>query len=207
MFEKVYRGAEKPRKRSMFPRPRYHGGNGPVRYREHDVRVVAGALARLLDQGSMQREWRGAHPRPFRRSPWTCPRRPYLYGNQRPEGYRMRFPPKGRPWDWRPRTLPRRGPPVAAIRVPVGTNATNGRRGGLVGPSPDVLCGEAPKGQPMIRRPRPRQIVRRPMGEEPGRRARRRAPPSSPWTRAGKKERGAPSPEPLHGKQAATLRI
>ena len=102
----------------MFPRPRYHGGNGPVRYREHDVRVVAGALARLLDQGSMQREWRGASPRPFRRNPWTCPRRPYSYGNQRPDGNWTRFPPKGRPWDWRPHTLPRRGPPVAAIRAP-----------------------------------------------------------------------------------------
>ena len=34
---------------------------------------------------------------------------------------------------------------------PVGTNATNGRRGGLVGLSPEALCGEAPKCQPMIR--------------------------------------------------------
>ena len=33
----------------------------------------------------------------------------------------------------------------------VGTPATNGRRGGLVGPIPEALCGEAPKGQPMIR--------------------------------------------------------
>ena len=108
---------------------------------------------------------------------------------------------------------------------PVGTNATNGRRGGLVGPSPEALCGEAPKGQPVIRReslvvvcveapqgqpmihrPHPRQVVRRPMREEPGRRVKRRAPRSSPWTRAGKKESGDPSPEPLHGKQAATLR-
>ena len=106
---------------------------------------------------------------------------------------------------------------------PVGTNATNGRRGGLVGSSPEALCGEAPKGQPVIRSenlatvrgedpqghpmihgcPRPRKP--RPSGKPKNRRE-QSCPPSSRWTRAGKKERGAPSPEPLHGKQAATLR-
>ena len=35
---------------------------------------------------------------------------------------------------------------------PVGTSRLWWKRGGLVGLSPEALCGEAPKGQPMIRR-------------------------------------------------------
>ena len=65
------------------------------------------------------------------------------------------------------------------------------KRGGLMGAIPKALCGEAPKGQPMIRRenleavrveapkgqprkhrPRTNRAVRRPMGEEPEKRRR-----------------------------------
>ena len=35
---------------------------------------------------------------------------------------------------------------------PSGTNMVDGKRGSLVGAIPEALCGEAPKGQPMIRR-------------------------------------------------------
>ena len=35
---------------------------------------------------------------------------------------------------------------------PVGTDMKIGRRGGLTGQNPEALCGEAPKGQPKIRR-------------------------------------------------------
>ena len=33
---------------------------------------------------------------------------------------------------------------------PIGANKKVGKRGGLVGSNPETLCGEAPKGQPMI---------------------------------------------------------
>ena len=128
----------------MFARTRYYGSNGSARYRGYDIRVIAGAIARLLDQGSMQRDWRGASPRPPRRGPWTSPRRPYFYGNQRPEGYRTRFPPRAGPRDQRPYVLPRRGHPVAVgdrvlrryrrdereTRQPRGSNPGGPLRGG-----------------------------------------------------------------------------
>ena len=37
-------------------------------------------------------------------------------------------------------------------RCPAGTGQSGGMRGGLVGAIPEALCGEAPKGQPVIRR-------------------------------------------------------
>ena len=73
--------------------------------------------------------------------------------------------------------------------LPVGTKRS-GERGGLVGLNPEALCGEAPKGQPMIRseslevvcveapqgqpmnhRPRPRQPRNNPTVEEEKRRS------------------------------------
>ena len=74
----------------------------------------------------------------------------------------------------------------SAIEYHGGTNTEDWNRGGLVGAIPEALCGEAPKGQPVIRRenleavrveapkgqprkhrPRTNRAVRRPMGEEP----------------------------------------
>ena len=79
----------------------------------------------------------------------------------------------------------------SAIEYPGGTVMVDWKRGGLMGAIPKALCGEAPKGQPMIRRenleavrveapkgqprkhrPRTNRAVRRPMGEEPEKRRR-----------------------------------
>ena len=128
----------------MFPRPRYHGGYGPARYRQHDTQMIAGALASLLDQGSRPWEWFRAPPRPPRRGPRPYPRRPYYYGYRRPEGYGSRFHQRGRPWDWSPYALPRRAYPVAIgdrvprryhrdereTRQPRGSNPRGTQRGG-----------------------------------------------------------------------------
>ena len=116
-----------------------------------------------------------------------------------------------------------RGPPVAAIKVPRWHRQEWWKRGGLVGLSPEALCEEAPKGQPMIRRehlvavrvedpqghprihscPRPRKP--RPSGKRKGRRE-QSGPPSSRLTKAALKERGGRSPEQLHGKRDASGR-
>ena len=127
------------------------------------------------------------------------------------------------PGDRRYRPTPRRGPPVAAIKVPRWDRPELWKRGGLVGLSPEALCEEAPKGQPMIRRehlvavrvedpqghprihscPRPRKP--RPSGKRKGRRE-QSGPPSSRLTKAALKERGGRSPEQLHGKRDASGR-
>ena len=89
-----------------------------------------------------------------------------------------------------------------------------------MGMIPEALCGEAPKGQPVIRRenlvavgveapqgqprihrPHPKQPSTRPPGEEekPKSRGKSQDPPSSRWTRAAVKERGDRSPERMRG--------
>ena len=100
--------------RSMFPRPRHHAQKGWAGERGIEIRVLAGALARLLDDENMRGEGFGAMPR----TPHPRPGRPYFYGSPRREGNRPRPGPRARPRDTRPNALPRRGPPVAAIRVP-----------------------------------------------------------------------------------------
>ena len=98
----------------------------------------------------------------------------------------------------------------------------NGKRDSLVGAIPEALCGEAPEGQPVIRRenhvtvggedPEGHPMIhgcRRPhkpspSGNPKGRRA-QSGPPSSRLTKAAKK-RGGPSPEPLHGKRGVIMR-
>ena len=94
---------------------------------------------------------------------------------------------------------------------------------------PEALCGEAPKGQPMIRRetlvavcveapegqpmnhgPHPRkQPGRVPKGNQPKRQGRRQGPPSSQWKRVGGrrgKEVGDHSHEPMHGEWGRSWR-
>ena len=102
----------------MFSRPRHHGPGGWQQCPRGDFGVIAGGLARLLDERNEQGEWHGAPPRPFRRTRDPRQWRPYFYGPQRREAYWSRRPPGAGPWVSRPRTLPRRGPPVAAIRLP-----------------------------------------------------------------------------------------
>ena len=105
-------------KRSMPPRPRYHAEKRWTGERGNEIRALAGALARLLEEENVQNEWRGVPPRSFPRAPYPRQRRPYLYGNQRWEKAWPRRPPRARPRDPRPCMLPRRGPPVAFMRVP-----------------------------------------------------------------------------------------
>ena len=105
--------------RSMFPPPRYHAPRWRSGERGSGIPKIAWAIARLLDTGSAQAEWRGAPPRDrSQRTPHPRQWLPYYYGNQRREGQWPRRPSSARPWDWSPRMLPRRGPPVAAIRAP-----------------------------------------------------------------------------------------
>ena len=78
-----------------------------------EIRVLAGALARILEEENVLGEVLGAKPR----TPYPRPRKPY-YGRQTGEGYRPRPAPRVHPQDPRSHALPRSGPPVAAIRVP-----------------------------------------------------------------------------------------
>ena len=102
------------KERSMVPRPRYHAQKRWAGERGIEIRVLAGALARLLDEENVHGEGFGAKPR----TPYPRPGRPYFYGYPRREGYQPRPGPRARPRDPRPYALPRSGPPVAAIRVP-----------------------------------------------------------------------------------------
>ena len=97
----------------MFPRPRYHAPKRRAGERGIEIRVLAGALARLLDEESIRGEGFGAKPRTPHPRPWWP-----FYGSPRREWNGQRPGPRDGPWDWSPRTLPRRGPPMAAIRAP-----------------------------------------------------------------------------------------
>ena len=166
----------------MRPRTRYHSPEEWPRDRGDVIRDAAGALARLLgvlnrrgwrcDAGwqphQPQRWWRG-EPRWFDRMP---PRPPF----QRSPWARQQEAPRTDPRDWRPRVLPRRGPPVAAIRTPRwrdqeertkrrprGSNPRGPLRGGPERPADDPQrkpqggLVEAPEGQLMIHRCNPSQ--------------------------------------------------
>ena len=85
---------------------------------------------------------------------------------------------------------------------PVGTNATNGRRDGLVGAIPEALCGEAPEGQPRIHRRHPRQVARRPTTGGESEKRGRPDPQSSPLTKMAVKGSGEHSPDQRHGELA-----
>ena len=100
----------------------------------------------------------------------------------------------------------------------VGTGRRCGKRGGLGGKYPEALCGEAPKGQPEIRRENLEAVCAeapqgqprkhrphskkphgtRPTGAEQGR-LRRKDPPSSRWRKVGERESGDSSRVPMHG--------
>ena len=163
-------------------------------------------------------------PRSFRRGPRTCPGRRIITairdGWEAVKGEAQEQIRKtGNPGCCRGEAI--RWPP--ATKYPGGTVTTKGKRGGLVGTNPEALSGEAPQGQPMIRgetleavcvespkgQPRnhrrpPKQVRRRPMGEEPERRDKRRDPRSSRCTKAGKSEHGGGSRDVLHGERAAS---
>ena len=101
--------------------------------------------------------------------------------------------------------------PLPPSRCPAGTGKRCRMRGGLVGAIPEALCGEAPKGQPVIYReslvtvrvedpeghpmihgcPRPHKP--RTSGKQKER-MEESGPLSSRWTKAGKKSVGAALP-------------
>ena len=188
----------------MFPRPRYHAQKRWAGGRGNEIRLIAGALAHLLEEEKMQNEWRWARSSPFPKAPYAQQRMPYFYGDPRCEGPWPNRPPRSCPSDQRPFMLPRRGPLWQPGKNPVGTDMKGGKRGGLAGAIPEALCGDAPKGQPMIRRepleadcveapkgqPRnhrrhPKRLVLRPTGERQERDPKTKDPPSSRWTKAG----------------------
>ena len=98
----------------MFPPPRYHAGKRLTGEHGNEIRILAGALARLLDEENVRSRWRMAPQRFTGARQWP----PYFHGPQRREGRWPRRPPGAGPWISRPRALPRRGPPVAAIPAP-----------------------------------------------------------------------------------------
>ena len=193
--------------RSMFPRPRYHNPGWLSHEDRSGVYMVERALARLLEAERCRDErqdmsWH--RPRPWR-SGWSSqprrfhgppPRGPFQRGlpqgrwlpshNRVPRrgSVWQRQPPRQVPSDWRFRVLPRRGPPVAAIRVPRGYLQEERKkreprgfqpRGPLLeGPERSAddpqrnhrggLCG-GPKGQPRNHRHYPRLVMGSPTGK------------------------------------------
>ena len=100
------------------------------------------------------RRFSGTPPgRTFQGTPQPWQWGPRFRGDMRWGDNFQRSPSRSCPWDGKSRGLPRRGPPVAAIRVPSWYwPEEGGKRGSLVGSNHEALCGEAPKGQPVIRR-------------------------------------------------------
>ena len=158
----------------MFPPPRYHTGKRRTGKHGNEIRVLAGALAHLLDEENVRRRWHMA-PRRFTRARQM---QPFFSGNQNGERRWPRRTPRTRPLDVRPHVLPRRGPPVAAVRVPRrhqhgewetrqprGSNPRGPLRGGpkgqpmIRGEPLEMVYVEAPEGRPMIHRRHPRQAM------------------------------------------------
>ena len=124
--------------RSMSAGRRHHGPKMWARDRGDAVRWAVRTLAQAFG-GEGRREWRDAsrrHPPRWSRSGrgeprWfagASPRRPFQ-GSREPGYWRPRFfreerrsywqpPPEQSPGDWRSYSMPRRGPPVALIKVP-----------------------------------------------------------------------------------------
>ena len=123
----------------MSARPRHHGPRVWARDRGDPVRWALTTLARAFGDGGRRRDWgdttrqhppwwrqtRRGEPRWFAGTP---PRRPFQRSRE-PGYWRSRFfreerrgywqpPPESCPCNWGFRPTPRRGPPVAAIKVP-----------------------------------------------------------------------------------------
>ena len=124
----------------MSTRPGHHSPSRWAQERGEDIRVVARTLARLLDAETRHERWRGRRGnrgRPRRWRPrggphWSDslpprrfqgpqePRRwrPYFHDDRR-WGRNYQFVPREQSLrDWRTCVVPRRGPPVAAIKAP-----------------------------------------------------------------------------------------
>ena len=123
----------------MSAPPRYHAGKRWEQKSAEDIRAVARTLARLLRDENRYSEWRDAGwqrhcprgrfprsaPRRYNRSPRWPPRTPEglkwwprLYGDERRGRQWQMEALRANPWDSWSRTQPRRGPPVAVMKVP-----------------------------------------------------------------------------------------
>ena len=165
----------------MFTRPGYHTNWNRTRNREKEIRWAARTLAAALGaenpRGERSQRWpswqpRGwmprngpqrfyGPPRRFQGRPEPLRSRLYPYGDPRRSGSWQQGAPRPYPQDRKPQVRPRRGPPVAAIRVPLwyqhdewetrqprGSNLRGTPRGGPERPADDPpriprgsLCG------------------------------------------------------------------
>ena len=125
----------------MLPGPRHHAQKRRAQERTNEIRAAATTLARLLVAETRHNEWRegdwqrcqswrhapGNQPhwfyapprRTFRERPDSRQPMPYFHGRPRWPVCWRREAPNAYPQDWRPRVLPRRGPPVATIPIPL----------------------------------------------------------------------------------------
>ena len=234
----------------MSARPGHHNPDRRDQERGEDIRAAARTLARLLGTETHHDGWRGGAwrrqqmgwrtrsgpgrfhgppPRNPRRTPERRHWQPYFYGSPRSRRNWQRYSPRTSPPDWRTGVLPRRGPPVAAIRAPrryqhglleerrpCGSDPRGPLRGGPKGQpmirreNLKAVCAEAPQGQPRKHRPHPRkQHSRVPRGKKPEKRGERRDPSSSRWRKTGgrrRREDGDHSHEPTHGVLAVSSR-
>ena len=132
---------------------------GPGRFRDPKYRRCDRRDSRW--QRPLPREWvwrdpqRHFHGSPaspaFQRPPRQWP--PHRWRDPRWEKNFQWFPPGTHHWDWMSRVMPRRGPPVAELKVPHRYSPEDGKRGSLMGTNGEALCWEAPQGQPMNHRP------------------------------------------------------
>ena len=219
--------------RSMSARQGYHGPKFWAPDRRGDIRRAVRTLVQAFGVQDPRHDWPGPgwqsrhQPgRAWRREPRrfanTPPRRPFQSPRE-PSYWRPRYVREerwGSAWqrpspvqrfqDCKSRALPRRGPPVAAIKVPRwyrqvvrnerqprGSNPRGTLRGGPKG-QPEIrretleaVCVEVPKGQPRKHRRRSRKPPSRKPSERREERNAQRVPLSSRWTKAGKRLDGA----------------
>ena len=161
-------------RRSMSTRPRYHDLGARDQARGKEIRQAVRAIARILGAQNRRNKWQDRrYWRPPRRreprrngprwfdaqDPRVAPPRARGPRHRRPfydEGERSRMvfqqaPRPGHPNDRRFQAFPRRGPPVAAIKVPRGCRPEDPRKRQPRGINPRGPLRRGPKGQPVIR--------------------------------------------------------
>ena len=159
--------------RSMSTPQRHHG---PPEWacRRGKVRAAARTILQFLDEESHRSEWREANWQRRQQTGWAPKREPRMFSRPPPRRFqgtpwpgRWRQPSGGdRRWGGTPnhfpqRVTPRTGDPVCCpgeallwqpSESPDGPAKKDCAGGSLAGQNPEALCGEAPKGQPKIRR-------------------------------------------------------
>ena len=234
----------------MSARPGHHNPDKRDQERGEDIRAAERTLARLLGTetrhdgrpgGSWRPQQMGRRPRsgpgrfhgPPPRNPQRTPEWRYwplfAYSSPRWRTSWQRYPPRSNPPDWRPGVLPRRGPPVAAIRAPRrsqpvlleerrprGDDPRGPLRGGPERSAGDPqrkprggLCGGPERSAKEPQTPSKKATQPRTKREKAGE-ARGKTRPTivtveENWGK-GKKEDGDHSHEPTHGVLAASSR-